>query len=524
MPQDLPSLHPLPDNIDQYVRQLLPQQPRPPGLEVWLYELIRASGHLSTPDNLRWRVICLLWLAAEYEVDKAWPYLMWLNQGQPVMAEHMAEILTEAADDLEAHVPLANWMAQATDERLVKFWGDFQPVPARYTMPGLVSRLMAQPSAPETGVWLDAYCRATSGSENLALRPWRLLTATWYATHFDSTAGLAYLSQLCPGEPTLSAVDNKILTDLAQELNCLPAIIRWITACPNPAVKTMLKDFGHPDLPGYVAAIFQQPPAYPPVTNPAQQSQTDVVAFRWVVEWLEKAGVSLKTASLLNLACGRLAPLPLLLTASGCQATGADLNVPPAYLPTTGVKQWFKRGQYVKAWQTATAAYYESLAQQIGLKLKWTKVKIDLADLTRLPYPDNSFEGVICLNHLSHAPDVESLLAEAARVLRPGGVLIADLRPYAALTGAFSPPGTPLWAHLRPGEASAYAETDLIFNRWREADYRAALKKRFTIEQWQSVPDERAIALLTPALRVELADYDETELTCQQWLVRARKD
>jgi SAM-dependent methyltransferase len=246
------------------------------------------------------------------------------------------------------------------------------------------------------------------------------------------------------------------------------------------------------------------------------------VAFRRIVNLLEQAGVSLKTAHLLNLACGRLAPLPLLLTASGFQTTGADLNIPPAYLPTSGIKQWFKRGQLVKTWQAATAPYYDSLAQQTGLKLKWDKVKIDLADLTRLPYPGGAFEVVICPNHLPHAADVESLLAEAARVLKPGGWLVADIRPYPALTGAFGPDGTRPWAHLRGGDGSA-DEPGLIFNRWREAQYRSALEKFFAITQWQAEPDERAVKLLTPDIRTELSEYDEAELTCRQIIVMAQK-
>ena len=102
----LPPLTTVPDNIEEQLRHLL-QAPREVGLEEWLFELIKASGHLSTPDNLRWRVISMIWLAAEFDVDKAWPYLMWLNTGQPVISEHLAEILSEAANDLDS---TSNWL------------------------------------------------------------------------------------------------------------------------------------------------------------------------------------------------------------------------------------------------------------------------------------------------------------------------------------------------------------------------------------------------------------------------------
>lgn len=44
-----------------------------------------------------------------------------------------------------------------------------------------------------------------------------------------------------------------------------------------------------------------------------------------------------------------------------------------------------------------------------------------------LPFPDESFEGVICTQVLEHVPDPGLLLAEMYRVLKPGGRLIMSL-------------------------------------------------------------------------------------------------
>ncbi|NJN99344.1 MAG: hypothetical protein HC875_37225, partial [Anaerolineales bacterium] len=362
MPQTLtlPPLTTIPDNIEVQLRQLL-QAPRQPELEAWLFELIKSSGHLSTPDALRWRVVAMVWLAVEFDTDKAWPYLMWLNTGQPAISEHLAEILSEAANDLDCHVELANWMAQAKDERLVTFFSDFHPLPARYNMPALVRRLLNRPTAPEVGVWLAAYCRDTAGNTNSNLRPWRLLTAAWYATCFDAQAGLAYLRELSGGSPTLAAVDNKLLTDMAGELNRVTTVIQWLAACPDAAVKTMLKDFGHPDLPTFTAAIFQQPPNYQHLTGSARYAERDAQAFGQAAKLLEQAGVSLKNARLLDLACGPLATQTLLFNSAGSKIVGADLQIPPAYLPAASLAQrLFQRGKYVKAWETATAPYYQA--------------------------------------------------------------------------------------------------------------------------------------------------------------------
>src|SRR6187401_1032074 len=123
MASNLPSLSPLPADIEEILLPLL-QEPGQPALEAWLYELIQSSGHLSTSDDLRWRVLCLVWLAIEFDVDKAWPYLMWLNMNEPVISAHLSEILTESVDQFGAYLQMASWLAKIKDERLKTFFQD----------------------------------------------------------------------------------------------------------------------------------------------------------------------------------------------------------------------------------------------------------------------------------------------------------------------------------------------------------------------------------------------------------------
>ncbi|GAA4999749.1 methyltransferase domain-containing protein [Actinopolymorpha pittospori] len=52
-----------------------------------------------------------------------------------------------------------------------------------------------------------------------------------------------------------------------------------------------------------------------------------------------------------------------------------------------------------------------------------------LADLLDLPLPDDHVDLVVCALALTHVPDLEPVLAEFARVLRPGGhLVISDSR------------------------------------------------------------------------------------------------
>jgi ubiquinone/menaquinone biosynthesis C-methylase UbiE len=52
------------------------------------------------------------------------------------------------------------------------------------------------------------------------------------------------------------------------------------------------------------------------------------------------------------------------------------------------------------------------------------RVDVQQADATQLPFPDESFDAVVSFIMLHHVIDWEMALAEAVRVLRPGGRLV----------------------------------------------------------------------------------------------------
>ncbi|RBM21039.1 SAM-dependent methyltransferase [Prauserella sp. PE36] len=60
-----------------------------------------------------------------------------------------------------------------------------------------------------------------------------------------------------------------------------------------------------------------------------------------------------------------------------------------------------------------------------------------LGDLRELPVRDDHVDLVVCALALTHAPELGPVLAEFARVLRPGGhLVIADIHPEAVLRGS----------------------------------------------------------------------------------------
>lgn len=60
---------------------------------------------------------------------------------------------------------------------------------------------------------------------------------------------------------------------------------------------------------------------------------------------------------------------------------------------------------------------------------KHPQKQFQLADIVDLPYADESFDAVFCFHVFMHCEkkQIETALREAARVLRPGGVFIADV-------------------------------------------------------------------------------------------------
>lgn len=82
-----------------------------------------------------------------------------------------------------------------------------------------------------------------------------------------------------------------------------------------------------------------------------------------------------------------------------------------------------------------------------------------------LPYPDNSFDLVTCLEALEFMSDMQTVLAELCRVLRPGGVLLTTRR-----IGTRWFPGR-LWSQeTMRSLLEQYGMTQVEFVRW-QVDY-----------------------------------------------------
>ncbi len=80
---------------------------------------------------------------------------------------------------------------------------------------------------------------------------------------------------------------------------------------------------------------------------------------------------------------------------------------------------------------------------------------VELEPDALLPLPDNAFDLVLCAETIEHVRDVQLLLSECRRVLRPGGRLAVTTPAHSRLTGldvlarGFERRFPPLSPHLR---------------------------------------------------------------------------
>ncbi len=95
--------------------------------------------------------------------------------------------------------------------------------------------------------------------------------------------------------------------------------------------------------------------------------------------------------------------------------------------------------------QLAAAEAQTSAAN--GNHIAWVE-----GDACQLPFEDNSFDRVLAVECIFHFPSRERFLADAARVLKPGGYLaVSDFVPTVAVFGK-----TPIWMAIRRQIAKSY--------------------------------------------------------------------
>ena len=79
----------------------------------------------------------------------------------------------------------------------------------------------------------------------------------------------------------------------------------------------------------------------------------------------------------------------------------------------------------------------QATAKIEGLKQQGTDVRLELADVTKLPAPDNTFDAAISVSVTEHIADLSVVIREMRRIVVPEG-LIAFTAPETQLNGCIA--------------------------------------------------------------------------------------
>ncbi len=151
-----------------------------------------------------------------------------------------------------------------------------------------------------------------------------------------------------------------------------------------------------------------------------------------------------------------------------------DVGAGPGFLVSVAVRRgWHASGLELNEWAA------EHARNELG-------VDVRAGELVEQAYPDDAFDAVTLLDIIEHVPDPDSMLAEVARIVRPGGA-VALLTPDA---GSFV---SRLLGHRwpevrRPGEHTVLFSVDGLS--------RALARHGMVASGWHSIGKEAPLATL----------------------------
>lgn len=110
------------------------------------------------------------------------------------------------------------------------------------------------------------------------------------------------------------------------------------------------------------------------------------------------------------------------------------------------------RGGEVVALDIASAMLIEAQQQanQVGVDVAYLQ-----GDAENLPYPDNHFDLVVCMETIMHVPHPQKLVDEIARVLKPGGRALLSMTNKYRINALARIPET-LYRRLRGSDTPRY--------------------------------------------------------------------
>jgi SAM-dependent methyltransferase len=165
----------------------------------------------------------------------------------------------------------------------------------------------------------------------------------------------------------------------------------------------------------------------------------------------------------------------------------------------------------------------------VDLLRKSARGDVLLADMTDLPFADDSFDAVVAGEVIEHIEDDRKALTEAARVLRPGGVLALSVPAHPEWFGASDAWAGHVRRYSRTGLEEAITSSGLALERVRPWGFpMSALYHRLLYDKRAAslATDRRdrrlTLAVLRFGLQVDRI-FVGVGRGCLGYLVRARR-
>lgn len=273
----------------------------------------------------------------------------------------------------------------------------------------------------------------------------------------------------------------------------------------------------------------------------AEWARHDAATYLAFSDTLQRHGVDLRAARVLDLGCGANAPMTLMLHSAGVNVVGVDavlghrwglgfkLDRYASYLEEAGALRTLRKfaGEIVY-----DRVYYKTLARTLDLQLHEEGVQLRQMPADTLAFADASFDVVHSNATWEHLLDVAAVNCEVSRVLAPGGIAYIEIHLFPSLSGGHDLPwivpgrtdlgGILPWGHLRDPN---WTPPGVPLNRLREADYRRLFESTtgLRVLEWRTEYTEGEEWLSDDVLRA-LPDYSREELTRRSIIVVLRKD
>jgi SAM-dependent methyltransferase len=238
---------------------------------------------------------------------------------------------------------------------------------------------------------------------------------------------------------------------------------------------------------------------------------------------------------ILDVGCGKRATFTLLFHSLNARVTGIDVEIGDRrgvasylkILKCEGFQEFMVKLFYDFYLNTI---YYHALEQTTNLSLKFEDLDLRRLNASHTCFNANEFDLVISNAVFEHIHNLNDVLAEMKRIMKPNAIMYSEIHLFPSLTGGhntlWSDPEskrvilgnmTP-WDHL----SKRNYPIDSSLNMFRENEYYSLFNKHFRIEAWltEYVESEH---FLTEELRSVLKDYKREELLKRSIIVIARK-